>query len=149
MKTLVVGLGNPILSDDGVGLRVAARIRETVNKEDVTVTESELSGLTLLEYFCDYDRVIIIDAIVTPDGTPGTIHRLTPSSLERSRHVESTHGLNFVESIEMCRMLGLTLPGEIIIFAIEAMDISTFSEEMTSPVACAVAACSEQVISIL
>jgi len=149
MKTLVVGLGNPILSDDSVGLRIAAKIRETVSNKDVTVTESELSGLTLLEFFCDYDRVIIIDAIMTPEGTPGKIHLLTPASVERSRHVESTHGLNFVESIEMCRMLGLKLPKEIIIFAVEAMDITNFSEELTPPVAAAVAACAERVIDIL
>jgi hydrogenase maturation protease len=149
MKTLVVGLGNPILSDDGVGLRVAAGIREAVKRDDVTVTESELSGLTLLEFFCDYDRVIIIDAIVTPDGIPGTIHKLLPSSLKRSRHVESSHGLNFVESIEMCRMLGLKLPPEIIIFAVEARDITNFSEELTPPVAAVVDECVKKVIGIL
>lgn len=83
-KTLVLGLGNPILSDDGVGLRVAAGLEGRLG-EGVTVIEASLAGLDLLELLSGYDRAIIIDAIQTEGGQPGRIYRLDPG-LSR-RHV--------------------------------------------------------------
>ncbi|HXX59071.1 MAG TPA: hydrogenase maturation protease [Dehalococcoidales bacterium] len=149
MKTLVVGLGNPILSDDGVGLCVAAKLREIIRNPDVTVSESERSGMDLLEIFSGYDRVIVVDAILTKNGVPGTIHRFDPSSLKRSRHIETTHGLNFADSLETYRKLGLKLPAEIIIVAIESQDVSTFSEDCTLPVSNSIPACVELIAKML
>ena len=149
MKTLVLGLGNPIVSDDGVGLRVAARLRSMISREDVTIAEAELGGINLLELINGYYRAILIDAIQTPNGFPGSIYRLTPQSIKRSRHVESTHGLNFADSIELGRKLDMALPKEIIIFAIEASDISTFCEECTSLVKRAIPICADRIARII
>jgi hydrogenase maturation protease len=134
MKTLVLGLGNPILGDDGVGLRVAARLKAEVDLPNVFISETESEGITLLELLVGYDRAIIIDAIQTPRGKPGQIHRLSTASLYCTRHTSSTHGIDFATLIDLGKKLNLALPEKIIIFGIEIEDISTFSEKCSPPV---------------
>ena len=68
MKTLIVGLGNPILTDDGVGVKVAYAVEEALSPnipENLTVTEASVGGLRLMELMVGYDRVILIDAIMS------------------------------------------------------------------------------------
>ena len=78
MKTLVLGLGNPLVSDDSVGLRVAAELKPLLaDRPDVDVDEDYWGGLRLMERMVGYRRAIVIDAICT-GAEPGTIHRLTP-----------------------------------------------------------------------
>ena len=76
MKTLVLGLGNPILSDDGVGIRVAHEVANQLNSTQVTVVETTAAGLSLLDSIVGYDKVIIIDAIQTEKGEAGEIYRM-------------------------------------------------------------------------
>ena len=146
MKTLVLGLGNPILSDDGVGLRIAAEVKRRVSRLDVTVLQSELGGLNLLDLLAGYDRAIILDAIQTKNGKPGQIHRLTETSLETSHHANSTHGIDFKGTIELGRKLGLDLPSHFVIFAVEARDISTFGTKLSPEVEGSIATCVEEVL---
>ena len=73
MRTLVLGLGNPLLGDDAVGLKVAALVRERLDgAPGVDVLEEEAGGLRLMERMTGYDRAVLVDAAVT-GGTPGTI----------------------------------------------------------------------------
>lgn len=134
MRTLVLGLGNPILSDDGVGLRVAEKIKGRVNQEDVTVMETSMGGLDLLDLFANFDKVIIIDAIQTRDGRVGQVHRLEPESLAATKHTTTPHDINLATALELGKRLGLTLPQEIVIFAIEVADVTTFNEGCTTSV---------------
>jgi len=75
MDTIVLGVGNPVLTDDAVGFRVARLIKEA--KPELTVIETAEAGLTLLELVDGYERVIIIDSVKTGHGQPGTLHQLT------------------------------------------------------------------------
>ena len=81
MKTLVVGLGNPILTDDGVGVKVAYEVEKVVSstsRQDIDVIEASAGGLRLMELMIGYDRLILIDAFYADNGNqPGTIRRLT------------------------------------------------------------------------
>jgi hydrogenase maturation protease len=148
MKTLILGLGNPILSDDGVGPRVARELQGKLD-EDVTITEVSLAGLNLLDLMVGYDRAIIIDAIQTDGGKPGRIYRLDIEAFEVTRHAVSTHDVNLATALELGRRLGLPLPPKIDILAIEVADINRFSEECTHEVAEAIPACVEMIISEL
>ncbi|MFC1927886.1 hydrogenase maturation protease, partial [Chloroflexota bacterium] len=65
MKALVLGIGNPILSDDGVGIKVAREVEKNLNDPQITVSEASAAGLSLLDSILGYDRVIIVDAIQT------------------------------------------------------------------------------------
>jgi hydrogenase maturation protease len=145
MKTLVLGMGIPILSDDGVGLSVASELQKTLNNPEVTVKQTELGGINLLELLTGYDRAIIVDAIRTGFARPGEIHRLTPESLWRSRHLDSTHSISLPQVLQLGKKLGMALPQEIIIFAIEAENVETFGETFSPRVQKAVARCVEKI----
>ena len=149
MKTLILGLGNPILSDDSVGLRVAQALEGRLNRQDVTVMETSLAGLSLLDMLTDYDRAIIVDAIQTVEGKAGQIYRLDPEAFNTTRHASSPHDVNFATALEFGNRLGLALPQQIVIFAIEVEDVSTFSEKCTPKVREAIPICVEAIIQEL
>jgi len=149
MKTVVLGLGNPILCDDGVGIRVARELERRVNREDVEVLEASLSGLGLLDLLAGYDRAVIIDAIETGKGKAGEIYRLGPEDFESARHLSGVHDADFATALDFGRQAGLSLPRQIVIFAVEAADTSTFSEECTPDVSRAIPVCVEMVLQEL
>ncbi len=146
MKTLVLGLGNPILSDDAVGIRVVEELEGKVDQKEVTLVETTVAGLDLLGFLTGYDRAIIIDAIQTVGGQAGRIYRLDPEALDFTRHSASPHDVNLATALELGKRLELSLPQQIIIFAIEVADASTFSEECTPEVRRAIPACVEMII---
>ena len=146
MKTVVLGLGNPILSDDAVGLRVVKELEGRVDQQEVTLIETSVAGLGMLDFLTGYDRAIIIDAIQTVGGQAGRIYRLDPEALDFTRHAASPHDVNLATALELGKRLKLSLPQQIVIFAIEVMDASTFSEECTPEVRRAIPACVEMII---
>ena len=153
MKTLVLGLGNPILTDDGVGVRVAEAVRKALPPDTpIEVSEASVGGLRLLERILGYNRVILIDALHNPveelraghhpamslGRNPGAIHRLTLEDLQTispTQHSASAHDTSLVTALEMGQRLGLSLPEEFIIYAIEVENIIDFGEEPTPAVA--------------
>ena len=135
MKTLVLGLGNPILSDDSVGFRVVQELKARFDKPGLTFVESSASGLSLLDLITGYDKLIIIDAIKTEGGEAGKIYRLGEESLGAIRHSASPHDVNLATALELGRKLGAALPQQITIIAIEVVDVTTFSEKCTPEVA--------------
>ena len=146
MKTLILGLGNPILSDDGVGVWVARALEGRLNQPDVTVMETSVAGLDFLELLVGYDRAIIIDSIQTKEGKVGQVYRLEPEAFNATRHASTPHDVNFATALELGKRLGLALPQQIIIFAIEVENVTTFGEECTPKVRDAIPVCVEMVI---
>jgi len=149
MKTLVLGLGNQILSDDGVGIRVTEELEGKLNQQEVTVMETSLAGLSLLDLLVGYDRVIIIDTIQTREGRVGQIYRLEPGAFATTHHAATPHDVNFATALELGNRLGLSLPRQITIFAIEVEDVTTFSERCTPKVEQAIPLVTEMVIQEL
>ena len=151
MKTLVLGLGNPILTDDGVGIYVVRAMATRCQRDDVTFAEASVGGLRLLDVIAGYERVIIVDAIQTRDGQPGDIQRLHPNDLRASLHSGSTHDLSLPGALALGRGMGLVLPDDddLIIIAIEAEDVLTFGEGCTSAVAAAIPRAAEAVLAEL
>jgi len=150
MKTLVLGLGNPLVTDDSVGLRVAARLQPLLaDLPDVEVSEDYWGGLRLMERMVGFDRAIVIDAICT-GASPGTIHRLTPDSIPTQRSA-SSHDVNLPTALALGRSAGLHLPrdADILLVGIEAEDILSFGEECTPAVEAAIAPAVEEVLLIL
>jgi hydrogenase maturation protease len=146
LKTLVLGLGNPILSDDSAGCRVAMALQERLHMPGVDIKEASIAGLDFLDALAGYDRTIIIDAIQTGKGAPGQIYRFGPDLLANTRHAGTPHDVNLATALELGKMLKLELPREITVFAIEAADVTSFSEECTPQVMQAIPECVEMVI---
>ena len=131
MKTLILGLGNSLRCDDGVGNRVAQLLAKEIDNSEVTVTETNAVGLGLLDLLQGYQRAIIIDAIQTRKGKPGQVHRLSLPDLSTLRYSPTTHNVDLATVVELGAKLGLALPQEVIVLAIEVADVTTFSEECT------------------
>jgi hydrogenase maturation protease len=131
LKTLILGLGNPLRCDDGVGNKVAQILGKEIDDSEITVIETNAVGLGLLDLLKDYQRAIIIDAIQTREGKPGQVHRLNLQDLGTLHYSPTTHDVDLATAVELGTKLGLSLPREITIFAIEVADIATFSEECT------------------
>lgn len=149
MKTLVLGLGNPILSDDGVGIKVAREIRKQLADSEVVVAETSSDGLDLLELIQGYDRVIIIDAIQTKEGRVGEVYRLELDDLAFAKHLSSPHGVNLPTALELGAMLGIAIPPKITAFAIEVENVTSFSERCTPDVERAIPVCVQTVLGEL
>ncbi|MGA2590957.1 MAG: hydrogenase maturation protease [Bryobacteraceae bacterium] len=147
MKTIIVGIGNPVLSDDGVGLEIARRLAgRLAGRDDVDVVQMYGGGLRLMEALAGYQQAIVIDAIVT-GGPPGTIHGSNPGTLWTGRHIHSTHDANLPMALDLGRAAGLSLPAEIRIWAVEAADVETVREGLSPMVEEAVPAVVERVVA--
>jgi len=147
MKILVLGLGNPLVTDDSVGLRVAAKLKRLLaDRPEVEVAEDYWGGLRLMERMAGYDRAIVVDAIST--GTPpGTVHRLGVASIP-TQHSASAHDVNLPTALALGRQTGVPLPRDedILLVGIEAEDVVTFGEDCTPAVRAAIAPASKIVL---
>ncbi|MBE9508713.1 MAG: hydrogenase maturation protease [Chloroflexi bacterium] len=151
LKTLVLGMGNTILRDDGIGIYVAQAAAERFQRDDVTFDEASVGGMRLLDVIGGYERIIMVDAIKTRDGKPGDVYRLHPDDLRVSLHAGSTHDLSLPGALALGRGLGLPLPDDedFVIIAIEVEDVLTFGEECTPAVAAAIPRAVEAVLAEL
>lgn len=151
LKTLVLGMGNTILCDDGVGVYVVREVAKRVEREDVDFSEASVGGLRILDVVGGYERVIMVDAIQTSDGQPGDVRCLSPLDLRLSLHAGSSHDLSLPGALALGRGMGLTLPADedFIIVAIEVEDVLTFGEECTSAVEQAISRAVEVVLAQL
>lgn len=167
-KILVIGLGNPILGDDGIGWHVVqaiqARLQTENNAQDekvslqkllASITEGSLEfdclslgGLALMERLLGYTHTLIIDAITTQDFPVGDVHGFPLQDLPRLAmgHLVSAHDTSLQNALQMGRMMGATLPDEIIIVGIEAQAVYDFSEQLSEPVAAAIPTASQLVL---
>ena len=134
-RTLVVGMGNPILSDDAVGIMLARRLSaKLAGYQDVDVIEECcVGGLNLMDLMSGYDRLIALDSIKTIGGIPGTWYAFDGTALRETMNLRNVHDASFATSLELGRRLGTYLPNEqeCHIVAIEIADNMTFSEELT------------------
>ncbi|MFV1967577.1 MAG: hydrogenase maturation protease [Pirellulaceae bacterium] len=150
LSTLVIGLGNPLITDDRVGLRVVKQLEPLLaDRTDVVLTEDYWGGLRLMERMIDYDRAIVIDAICT-GAEPGTLHLLSTDSVPTQKSA-SAHDVNLPTALAFGRQAGAHLPADdhIQLVGIEAEDILTFSDECTPAVAAAIPQAVEMVLELL
>lgn len=134
-RTLLLGIGNPILSDDGIGI-VVARAIEEMGLPGIDVVEASASGIEVMEMMMDYQKVVIVDAIMLPDRVPGEIIELREEDFTKSVHGSSPHGINLATAIELGRKVSPErMPAKIVFLAMQAEDVSTFCENRTPRVA--------------
>ena len=134
MKTLIIGLGNTIITDDGAGIKVVQRLRRRVHDPNVDMVELSIGGLELLDLIVGYDRLILVDTIRTLNGTPGSILKLGLDDLDSTSHLSSPHDIGFKEAMAIGKRLGLDVPKQVFIYAIEPQNITTFGEQCTPKV---------------
>ncbi len=132
-KTLILGLGNTILKDDGIGIYVVRELKKHLRDPNVVVKEASLGGLELLELMKGYDHLILIDAMQTGEHDIGTLIKLKAEDLKGGSSM-SRHQVSFSNALELGRHLNMDLPEKIDIYGIEVMDIFTLEESCTPEV---------------
>lgn len=138
MKTLVIGLGNPLLADDGVGVYAARLLRRVLPPHAaVDVLELAVGGLELMEAMIGYRRVILLDALWSPDGEVGQVVQFHAGYLRDTMHSASAHDVNLPTALRVGRRLGALLPADedIHIIAVKAREVLTFGQTLTPAVA--------------
>lgn len=149
-KTLIIGLGNPILGDDGVGWAVADQVAPHT---DIEIEKLSLGGLSLMERISGYDRVILIDAIQTGQKPFGSVSVFPLADLANpfAGHSASAHDTSLLTALDTGRKLGVPVPNDdqIMVVAIEAENVYDFSEEMSPPIAAAVPVATKEVLDLL
>lgn len=134
MKTLILALGNPILSDDAVGWEVADRLSSRLRGHSVDVLKESAAGLDLLRTISEYERLIVVDAIQLGTRPVGSIHRFTLDELRSTIRYSSAHDINFVTAFAMGKTLGYEMPEDIRIYGIEVKELRVFAEGLTPEV---------------
>jgi len=147
MKTIVIGLGNPILGDDGVGWRVAEEVRQVVaGRPEVEVDCASLGGLSLMERLTGYERVVLVDSIYTGTLPDGTVRRFALSDVPdlTAGHSGSAHDTSLRTALKVGRSMDVPLPADeaVSVVAIETHNVYDFSQEL-SP---AVEACVQEAV---
>jgi hydrogenase maturation protease len=154
-KILVIGLGNPILGDDGVGWVVAREVesRLGVSCRDVEVDCLALGGLSLMERLVGYQRVILIDSLNTGQRPQGSVVTFTLEYLAdlTHGHTSAAHDTSLKTALDVGRKLDAILPADkdVHVVAIEAHHVYDFKEELSPVIAAAKLVAVQQVLDLL
>ncbi len=169
----VLCLGNELVSDDAMGIVAARRLVEhlaaagtpvppgpshdsavTVSAfalprvGPVEVVETALTGMYLLESVVGAARLIVLDTVVTGASEPGTVVELREEDLDGPRG-GSPHYIGLLETLDLARALGLDVPTDVVIVAVEAGDYMTVGGAMTAPVEAAVPVVVERAMALI
>jgi hydrogenase maturation protease len=147
MRTLVLGLGNLVHSDDGAGIHAVQRLQTDPRvPPDVVVMDGGTLGLGLLPHISGFERLLVIDAIDAGDA-PGTLIRLEGRALADMPGRASVHQLGFSDLMVAMKLLG-DLPGEVVVFGVQPMS-TEWSAELTPAVEKAIGPLLDSVIEQL
>lgn len=131
MKTLVLGIGNILMGDEGVGIRAIQRLMVTDLAEKADFVDGGTGGLTLLPYFGEYARIILVDA--ASDGhPPGTVSFLRPRFAADFPATLTAHDIGLKDLIEAATLLGDMPRIELITISIDKIQPMTL--ELSVPV---------------
>ncbi len=135
MTTRVLCLGNALLADDAFGIVVAEQLRR--GRPDLEVRESSTSGFDLLDDTLGAGRLIVVDIVQSGALAPGTISIFREGEV-RTVPGGSPHYVGLFEALRLGRALGLAVPDEVMIIAVEPADCRTVGGAMHASVRAAV-----------
>lgn len=148
-KTLILGIGNPILRDDRVGHSLVQILRRRFTSHNIVFQETSLAGMNLAEILAGFDSAIIIDAIQT-GGTPGAVYCLKPDDFGRPKvNQNDQHSMGLLSALELGKSLGWPMPQDVTIVAVEAGDVSHFGDDLTPEVEKAIPVALEKIQELL
>lgn len=134
-RVVIVGLGNPLLTDDAIGVRAAEVLAQRLARNPaVDVVQSAWGGLRFVDLLAGYDRAIIVDAIEWQRGPVGTVYRLTTDEAIPTLRAVSYHDVSLGTALALGRTLDIPLPSEVVFFAVEAAETRSFGEQLTPAV---------------
>lgn len=131
----IIGLGNEMLSDDGIGIKVVRELRKRLDQESVSFEELSVGGLQLFDYLVGTEECVIVDALMSGRYPAGTLLRFEQSADNEPVTLTSSHQIDLGQILGLARFMGASLPKRLTVYGIEAEDITTFRETCTVCVA--------------
>jgi hydrogenase maturation protease len=130
-RVLLLGLGNDLLTDDAIGLRVVHELeRELPDHPCLDIRQTTEMGLALLDFITGYRIVFIVDSIQTGQAAPGFLHELDAPALHQLTG-RTPHFVGVGETLALGGQLGLAMPEQVKIFAVEVEDPFTVGTALT------------------
>ena len=133
-KTLILALGNPILSDDAVAYEVADHLMEQLDSAQYDIIKSSAATMDIIPKLVGYNRLIVIDAVQLGSVPIGTVHHFSLEDLASTVRKSSPHDINFATAFSMAEQWGYHIPADIRIYGIEVKELSKFSQGCTPEV---------------
>lgn len=133
-KTLILGMGNAIASDDAIGLIIVEKLKQDESILGIDIETMESGGLAILEMLQGYDLAIIIDAIKTGKHKPGEIIQFRPEDFDCTQRSAGVHDVGFFTALELGRKLNMKVPERIEIIAVEILENRQVGEQITPEV---------------
>lgn len=133
-KCLVLGFGSDALSDDGLPVRLIQDIKVLESHSRITFETSAVGGLELLELLEGFNTAVLIDTQLTSRRKPGEIHEFTPANFEETFHLSSQHDVTFHEALRFAKEMGISMPDDIRIIAIEVVENKKLSFEFSDEI---------------
>ncbi|NTW28538.1 MAG: hydrogenase maturation protease [Coriobacteriia bacterium] len=147
-QILVIGVGNPLMLDDGLGPRVIELLRAGYEfPENVEVLDAGTMGFMILNLIHSADQLIVVDAIKDTNLPPGTVLRLTPEQMATNHVRHSGHDIKLIDVLQAATMMGGA--PETIAIGVQIEKISDFVLELTPMVEAAVPIAAAAVIDEL
>ena len=138
-RAVILGVGNPVLRDDAVGLEVATRALQILgDRPDVVVRESERGGLDLVELLEGAEVAVVVDAVLDPGRAVGSVLRLDFTEVGATTHLHGAHGVDLPTAVAVGRKLGVAMPRHVWVVGVVVEDVLTLGEGLTPAVARAV-----------
>lgn len=133
MKIALIGLGNPIVGDDAIGIKVVDHIRDTFSLPDCVeiIGDVSLAGIGLVEQFRGYDKIILVDSIQTGIHPKGTVVYLKQDDYSTALHISDYHNMDFFTALDFCNQVYDDIPKDITIIGIEIISVTEFSDELS------------------
>lgn len=134
-KILVLGLGNEILTDDGIGVKLVKHLKEVNKNPDFSFHTAWLGGLEILDYLDDdYQTAIFVDATKTGKLDAGTVEAYDLENFKETLHLSNFHDASFANTIKIAHKLGYKVPDTINIIAIEVAEDAVFGNEFSNQI---------------
>jgi len=131
MKIAVIGIGNLLAADDGVGIRSIRVLQDAIDDSRVVCHECERGGLDLLDQLEGFDRSVLVDAARTGTAAAGSVTEISYTKPYTASQPVSLHTLDLVSTLALGAITGIRLPEEVSVIAVEAADIETFGASCT------------------
>lgn len=151
MKIALIGLGNPYVGDDSIGIKIVEAIQTNypLSESIDVLPDLSLSGIGLVEVFRGYDKVIIVDAILTKNHQVGEIVVFTPDDLTDTLHTTDFHNMDFFSAVQFAKHLYTDIPEDITLIGIEIEKANEFTYEISNQLKQNYTKIVDQVYSIL
>lgn len=146
MKTVVLGIGNLLMGDEGIGIHVVKYLEENYSLEDIPIIDGGTGGFHLTEYFQEYQRVILIDATI--DGEPpGTIKILQPKFSKDYPPTLTAHDIGLKDLLDSLFLMNYH--PTVILFTVSIRELNDINLEPTPEVKAVIPKAAEMIYEYL